>query len=523
MESSPVQFAASGAGRCLSCGQFAGDGHTCPIRRRAFGAAVDLYGVLGVPESEVRRVQRSVAAELGGRSSEPAQPAAAEDALNHLSAAADQLAARGGMTAASRDQLDRRIEQSWMSLRAGEALSVGDVAALHRLQELHGAPVAPGSRRAFAERQLTAAKVQLGLAALRHRRGGDPGEYVTALARRDEAARELVRAQAAEQETASRCPSCGQFAGAGHTCPTPAGMPSGAYGDTRGDARTKEMLDDLQSAVAAIVQSGQLQRWMDAMASNGLHKWSFNNRLLALIQLAGRGEALDQAHLMGFRQWEKFNRHVRKGEKAIWILAPVTRKIRHTHDDGTVSTRVVVAGFKSVPVFNISQTDGAPLPDPPVRPAAGQATPGTIDGLKARVCDAGYRYREETIPDCRPETGSGTLGYTDPQAREIVVDARLNPAQKASTIAHELGHVHCGHVDSDFADYRKHRGRMETEAEMTAYMVNRARGMSRVSAESFSPGYIASWSRGQPEVITAAMDRSVKAFNKIMDGDWPTT
>lgn len=244
---------------------------------------MDLYGALGVPEPEVRRVERAVTADLGGLSSEPAESAAAEDALNHLSAAADQLVARGAMTAAGRDQFDRRLEQSRTALRAGETLSIGDVAALHRLQELHGEPLSPASRRAFAERRLATAKVELGLAALRQRRGGDPGGYVNALARRDEAARELIRAQATEQESAARCPSCGQFAGDGHTCPTPAGMPASDYGDTRGDARTKEMLADLQSAIAAIVESGQLQRWMDAMASNGLHKWSFNNRLLAVM------------------------------------------------------------------------------------------------------------------------------------------------------------------------------------------------------------------------------------------------
>lgn len=79
--------------------------------------------------------------------------------------------------------------------------------------------------------------------------------------------------------------------------------------------------------------------------------------------------------------------------------------------------------------------------------------------------------------------------------------------------------MHCGHVE-DLEEYRRHRGRQETEAEMTAYMVNRARGMSKDSAAAFSPGYIASWSRGKTEVVVAAMDRATKAFNTIMSGDW---
>ena len=48
--------------------------------------------------------------------------------------------------------------------------------------------------------------------------------------------------------------------------------------------------------------------------------------------------------------------------------------------------------------------------------------------------------------------------------------------------------MHCGHVDADYQEYVRHRGRMETEAEMTAYMVNRSRGMSRHVAEGVLPG-----------------------------------
>lgn len=61
---------------------------------------------------------------------------------------------------------------------------------------------------------------------------------------------------------------------------------------------------------------------------------------------------------------ENLERHVRKGEKAIWILAPITRKIREEDDHGKIRDKVIVSGFKSVPVFNVSQTDGADLPAP---------------------------------------------------------------------------------------------------------------------------------------------------------------
>ncbi|MDP3890274.1 ImmA/IrrE family metallo-endopeptidase, partial [Nocardioides sp.] len=321
----------------------------------------------------------------------------------------------------------------------------------------------------------------------------------------------------------TRCPDCGQYRGSDHTCPTPEGLPDGNYADLKGDERVKAMVADLETSVKAIVESGQLDRWVDAMASNGLNRWSANNRLLATVQILQRGESLEGLHMMGFRQWDKFNRKVSKGAKAVWILAPVTRKVVEEDEDGTKTEKRRVVGFKSVPVFNVSDTHGDPLPESPVRPAPGEATPGTLEGLRDRVGQAGYTYEETEIPGCRPETGDGTLGYTDPQSKRIVVDSRLSNAQKASTIAHELGHVHCGHVDGDYSEYRKHRGRMETEAELTAAIVMRTRGATREQADSFSPGYIASWSKGDPKVMHAAVEKATAASNKILDGHWSTS
>lgn len=332
----------------------------------------------------------------------------------------------------------------------------------------------------------------------------------------------VASAQDAGGGDGRRCAECGQFgAGQEHRCPVPGGLPAGEYGGLKGEDRTKAMLADLQGAVAAIVESGQLRRWLDAMSSNGLHRWSMNNRLLALMQLVQRGEAIEDAHLMGFRQWEGLNRRVRKGEKAVWILAPMTRKIIEEDGSGRREERVIVTGFRGVPVFNISQTDGDPLPASPVVAPAGDATPGTWDGLRSRVAKAGYRYQEEEIPGCNPVTGSGTLGYTTlGEPKEVVVDARLGGAQKAAVVAHELGHIHCGHIEAGGQDYLAHRGQKETEAEMTAYMVCRARGMDRGDADAFAAGYIASWSRGDQGLIVAAMDRATRAFNTIMEGEW---
>lgn len=386
-------------------------------------------------------------------------------------------------------------------------------------------------RLAAAETRYRAAAVAAGLSALRHRGGGASSpELQAALQERKDAKAELEAAQAELEpdgtdgtgtDPTRQCPDCGRFRGSTHQCPVPAGLPDANYAGVKGDDRVKAMVADLETSVKAIVESGQLQRWLNAMASNGMLRWSANNRILAAVQLLQRGESLDNLHLMGFRQWEKLNRKVSKGAKAVWILAPITRKVVDEDEDGSQRERSRVVGFKGVPVFNVSDTHGEELASAPVRSAPGEATPGTVEGLRDRVAQAGYTYEEVEIPGCRPATGEGTLGYTDPRSKRIVVDSRLSPAQKASTIAHELGHVHCGHVDGDYSEYQRHRGQMETEAEMTAYLVNRHRGMSREQVEAFSPGYIAGWSRGDPAVMHKAVDKATKAFNKITDGPWP--
>ena len=150
----------------------------------------------------------------------------------------------------------------------------------------------------------------------------------------------------------------------------PTAVPSlstGRYADLRGDQRTAQILQDLHTAVEQIAQSGRIEQWLDAMSTDGLRRWSANNRLIALLQLheraKGRPELLEDVHMMSFRQWDKeHGRRVKKGERAIWILAPRTRRVEEEAADGSRTSRTIVTGFTAVPVFNITQTEGPDLP-----------------------------------------------------------------------------------------------------------------------------------------------------------------
>lgn len=312
---------------------------------------------------------------------------------------------------------------------------------------------------------------------------------------------------------------------------------NGNYSATDRAERSKVMMEDLDKAVANVVASGRLAEFMDSMRSDGFSRWSFNNKAIASMQLMARQVAAGQepdfsrkvCMMMGKKQWEEqHNRTLKKGCKAIWIFAPMTRKATAQEiAAGAHPDDKKFIGFKAVPVFNVTDTEGDPIEEPEFGiPATGEVAPGVLTGLRDRVAQFGFSYEELEIPGTDVETGSGKLGYTKADgSKRLVVDSRLQGTGKASVIAHELGHVACGHIER-IDEYREHRGEMETEAQMTAYLVGRELGLESEDAdgtdkESFSADYIAAWSQGDPKVIRKALTKSMKAYQEIMAGDWP--
>ena len=83
--------------------------------------------------------------------------------------------------------------------------------------------------------------------------------------------------------------------------------------------------------------------------------WSWHNQLL--VAMCGTTDA------RGIRQWNQVGRRIKKGGKAIWILAPWTKRITEENEEGEETVRDVLIGFRSVPVFAVESTDGDPLPE----------------------------------------------------------------------------------------------------------------------------------------------------------------
>ena len=89
-------------------------------------------------------------------------------------------------------------------------------------------------------------------------------------------------------------------------------------------------------------------------------QWSLSNRVLQFLA--------DTSDALGFQQWKKAGRAVKKGAKAFHILGPKSRTITDTDDDGTEKEKVIVTGFFAIPVFRVEDTDGDPLPYEPATP-----------------------------------------------------------------------------------------------------------------------------------------------------------
>lgn len=262
----------------------------------------------------------------------------------------------------------------------------------------------------------------------------------------------------------------------------------------------------LMSAVEALASS---DAWMQMLrAAARFPTYSPSNVLLINAQHP------DATRVAGFRTWTQLGRHVVKGEKGIAILAPCTYGPRTTpaenappasaRDSGAVGAdeprpgetdqalRRVLAGFRIVHVFDLSQTDGKPLPD--VAPALLQgAAPARLwDTLTSLTGDAGYRLERG---DC-----AGANGSTSFATRTVRVRADVAPAQAVKTLAHELGHIRADH-EHRLLDYHHDascRGRAEVEAESIAYLVATGAGMDTTA---YTVPYVAGWAGGNAQVL----------------------
>lgn len=260
-----------------------------------------------------------------------------------------------------------------------------------------------------------------------------------------------------------------------------------AYQNQSGD-RLKEITDKLEKGLQDLFSSGQYADYLKTMSK--FYNYSASNTLLIYMQRP------DASRVAGYGDWQKnFKRHVKRGEHGIKILAPCPYKQKvereQTGPDGravTVTEEVTRAAFKPVTVFDVSQTEGEPLPSLGVNELTGDVEhyPDFFEALKqVSPFPVGF----EAIP-------GGAKGYCNYAEQRIAINEGMAEVQNVKTAIHEITHatLHNYYAEKEKEvppEQRKDQRTREVEAESVAYTVCQHYG---IETSDYSFGYIAGWS-----------------------------
>ena len=296
------------------------------------------------------------------------------------------------------------------------------------------------------------------------------------------------------------------------------GMDEGIVFDSASrQAQLKEITDRLEAGIEEIFTSENYKNYLATMAK--FHKYSFNNTLLIALQNP------EATMVAGYNAWQKkFHRQVKKGEKAIHIIAPMTFRRELEVEKVDPSTQEIILGadgqpeketkqvsyqrFKVSSVFDVSQTFGAPLPSLEVPELTGDAKHYEVFMEAVR--------RVSPVPIRFDDVPGEAKGYYNNMAKEIVIKKDMSQSQTMKTAAHELAHSLCH--DRDFLESlgeKKDRVTMELEAESIANCVCFYFGLD---TGDYSYPYIAGWAADRERnVLQESMDLIRTTSGDVID------
>ena len=282
--------------------------------------------------------------------------------------------------------------------------------------------------------------------------------------------------------------------------------------------RVQELTNKLEQGLQDLFNSDSYRNYLSTMSK--FHNYSFNNTLLIAMQKP------DATLVAGYKAWQKnFERHVNKGEKAIRILAPAPYKIKEERDkidpvtqellldkDGNPQkeeVEITIPAFRAVSVFDLSQTDGKPIPELTAKELLSDVE-GYQDMIRAVEAIS-------PVPIELEEIAGDSKGYYDREAKRIAVQENMSESQTLKTMIHEVAHskLHSKEVEQD-EQKRKDRNTKEVEAESVAYTVCQHFG---IDTSDYSFGYIAGWSSGRDtKELRSSMDTIRRTASELITG-----
>ena len=284
--------------------------------------------------------------------------------------------------------------------------------------------------------------------------------------------------------------------------------------------KIKEATEQLEAGIKEFFSSDKFQEYLNVMSR--FHSYSYSNSVMIAMQKP------DATLLAGFSGWQKnFDRHVKAGERGIRIFAPAPVKTKVEREKKDPDTKLPVLDengdpvmetmeiktprFKIVTVFDVSQTDGKPLPSLGVDELTGNVEQFSqfFEALK----------RTSTVPIGFKELHDGSNGYYSPAEKRIAIREGMSEVQTVKTAIHELAHSRLHDFDRTKppaeAEKRKDRNTREVEAESVAYVVCQHFG---IDTSDYSFGYVATWSasRELPE-LKASLQTIRDAASSLID------
>ena len=281
--------------------------------------------------------------------------------------------------------------------------------------------------------------------------------------------------------------------------------------------KMKEIMERLEQGVKEIFTSEMYMEYLKTMSQ--FHNYSFNNTLLIHLQKP------DASLVAGYQAWQKkFKRQVRRGEKGIQIIAPAPIREKEEVEkidpatmepvlkpDGTPETEEVVytiPRFRITTVFDVSQTEGEPLPE--------LETPELTGSVE------NYEIFMRAIQDISPvpfrfdEIESGAKGYYNSIEKENVIQEGMSEMQTVKTSIHETAHakLHDRDLMEELGE-KKDQMTREVEAESIAYTVCQHFGLD---TSDYSFPYIAGWSSDKNmKELRDSMDTIRKTAGEMID------
>ena len=288
--------------------------------------------------------------------------------------------------------------------------------------------------------------------------------------------------------------------------------------------RLQQITAGIEQGIKELFESEKYMRYLSVMSR--FHRYSVNNTMLIYMQKP------DATLVAGYNKWKnQFERHVKKGEHGITIIAPTPfkKKIEEQKLDPDTKAPILDAEgkavmeereveipmFRPVKVFDVSQTDGKPLPE------LASSLSGNVQNYEAFM---EALRRSAPVPLSVEPMAANMDGYFSPDQQRIAIRAGMSEVQTVSAAVHEIAHskLHnyakaqeeAARAGDTEPPKKKDRNTEEVEAESISYAVCQYYGI-QTGENSF--GYIANWSQGKelPE-LRASLETINKAAGELI-------